>query len=89
MCVSSRLTIRVEAEVVVVDVGVVDIAVYVDVVKDLRIALVRANPRVPSRKFPNAKGSTNKEGPNLNKIGNKKMIMLFLLPRSRKPHIPF
>ena len=43
-CVSRSFTIQVEATVVVVDVGVVQVAANVDVVKELRVALVRAKP---------------------------------------------
>ena len=42
--VPPSLTVRIEAKVVVVDVGVVDVSVDVDVVEDLRVALVRTKP---------------------------------------------
>lgn len=41
---SRALTVRVHAEVVVVDVGVVDVAVHVHGIEDLWVALVAAEP---------------------------------------------
>ena len=59
MGVSRCLTVRVHPEVIVVDVGIVDVAVNVDVIEDLRVALVRAETAHLARVFHSANGSTS------------------------------